>query len=46
MYDIIVQNNLLCFKIIYNKKEIQIFAMSMTFILSREGKNGFARNEI
>ena len=38
MYDIIMQNNLLCFKIVNNKKEIKFFVMDMTFILSPEGK--------
>ena len=36
MYDVIVQNDLLSFKIIaYNKKEIQILGRNMTFISPR-----------
>ena len=39
--DIVVQNNLLCFKIIFNKKEIQIFVMNMTFISTCKAKKKY-----
>ena len=48
MYDVIVQNNLLCLKFVCNKKEIKIFA---TFISSRGARKlyficGFATHEL
>ena len=48
MYDVIEQKNLLCLKIVYNKKEIQIFA---SFISSRVARKlyficGFATHKL
>ena len=36
LYNVIMQNNLLCFKIVYNKKHIQTFERILTFISLRE----------
>ena len=36
LYDVIVQNNLPCFKIVYSKEGIQIFRMNMRVISSHD----------
>ena len=51
MYDAIVKKNTLCFISIYNKKEIQIFVMTMTMFHLKRAKRvyfiiGFATHEI
>ena len=44
MYDVIMQNNRLCFKIVYNKKGIQIVGMNLTFFSSSEAKISISLN--
>ena len=39
MYEFIVQNNLSCFKNVYNKKENQFFVMNMNLFHLMKRKN-------